>query len=147
MLGKLTIGKLAKITGLTAVTIRYYERCKLLPKSIRSAGGYRLYPDTIIFRLQFIKNAKNLGFTLEEIQDLLGLQSIRTASRKEVKAFTATKLQLVRDKIKSLKQIEQALEFLTSSCNGKGALHDCPILMALYDTAPSFMKSKKENTK
>jgi MerR family copper efflux transcriptional regulator len=143
---ELTVGQLAKLTSLTTVTIRYYERCGLLPKAVRSAGGYRTYSDDIIYRLRFIKNAKSLGFSLEEIQELLSSQIVHSTSPQDVKALTLAKLTLIRAKITSLKQIEQALENLTSRCNGKGALHDCPILKALYESPSACSSSNEEST-
>jgi len=70
----LTIGQLAKKADATPVTIRYYERQGLIPKSKRSQGGFRLYPESVISRFNFIKNAKAVGFSLDEIKELMAFQ-------------------------------------------------------------------------
>lgn len=129
---ELTVGKLAKLAGVTTVTIRYYERCGLLPKATRSIGGYRTYPLSMVGRVRFIKNAQSLGFTLEEVQELVDLQSRSQATSQQVKSLALTKLKLIKEKIISLQQIYNSLESLTMACHGKGELEQCPILEALY---------------
>ena len=127
----LTIGQLAKETGLTTVTIRYYERCGLLPKLNRSNGGFRLYPESILTRFYFIKNAKAVGFELKEIKDLLDFQ-VHKKSSQQVKTCTQQKIQAIEDKIKVLQKIKRTLTQWEKACNGKIAIDQCPILENLY---------------
>lgn len=131
-MGHLTIGELAKVTGVTKVAIRYYERCGLLPKAARSASGYRWYPENMIGRIRFITNAKSVGFTLEEIQALFNLQAQQKTSSRQIKTRTLEKLALIQEKIQSLQKIASALEQLAASCDGRIPLRECPILEALY---------------
>lgn len=128
----LTIGELASQTGVSKVAIRYYERFGLIPKAIRQTSGYRSYPKTIVARIRFIKNAKSVGFTLDEIAELLTLQEHEKATSQQIKSHTLTKLNIIQEKILSLQKMEQALEQLTASCDGKVPLHQCPILEKLY---------------
>ena len=103
-----TIGQLAELTEQTAVTIRHYEKCGLLPKPKRSPGGFRLYPETIIPQFHFIKNAKAVGFDLTEIKTLLDLQA-RKASSQRVKIQAQKIMQEIDVKIETLKQMKHAL--------------------------------------
>lgn len=128
---QLTIGQLAKCTGLTAVTIRYYERCGLLPKLKRSRGGFRLYPEALIPRFYFIQNAKAVGFTLDEIKALLDLQA-RKATSQQVKTRTQQKIQDIDAKITTLQKMKRALSQWEQACDGKIAIDQCPILENLY---------------
>lgn len=128
----LTIGELAKIACLSKVAIRYYERSGLLPQATRRPSGYRVYPETIIPRIRFIKNAKSVGFTLEEIQELLSLQVHENATSQDIRQRTMKKQHAVQEKIAALQKMENALTQLVASCDGKMPLHECPILEALY---------------
>ncbi|QLH42414.1 MAG: heavy metal-responsive transcriptional regulator [Coxiellaceae bacterium] len=128
----LTVGELADQAGVTKVAIRYYERCGLLPKATRLSSGYRAYPEIIINRLRFIKNAKSVGFTLEEIQELIALQEQPNATSQDIKSRTTIKLGIIQEKIQSLQQMANTLEQLVQSCDGQGTLHQCPILETLY---------------
>ena len=88
----LTIGTVAKRAGVPIDTIRYYEREGLLPEPLRRASGYRSYNETAIRQLRFIRRAKDLGFTLEEIRDLLALSSDRRGGVKAVRKRTEQRL-------------------------------------------------------
>lgn len=128
----LTIGKLAKLTGTTAVTIRFYEKHGLLPKSKRSEGGYRLYPEDVIPRFHFIRNAKSVGFSLEEIKILLDLQKSKNSTSKHVRDTTIEKIEEIKTKIDQLKKMQKALESWVNVCDGKVSIDKCPILENLY---------------
>ena len=129
-----TIGQLATITGNTVVTLRYYEKLGLLPAVKRSAGGFRLYPASIIPRFHFIANAKAVGFDLSEIKTLLALQSSR-ASSQTIKAKTQAKIAAIEEKIATLTTMKQALSAWEKACDGKVPLEQCPILTNLYHGA------------
>ena len=127
----LTIGQLAKLTQQTVVTIRYYEKCGLLPKLKRTRGGFRLYPKRIIPRFYFIQNAKAVGFSLDEIKALLDLQA-RKAPSQQVKARTQQRIQNIDTKIKTLQKMKRALSQWEKACDGKILIDQCPILENLY---------------
>ena len=128
----LTIGKVARQVGLGVETIRFYERENLLPVAHRDpSSGYRRYTSETVLRLQFIARAKELGFTLREIRELLELRSSNRGSCKSVRSKAEEKLQHVRQKIQHLQHIEKALLTLTKTCPGTDDLIECPILSAL----------------
>ena len=135
----LSIGKLAKVSHTGIETIRFYERRGLLPSPPRSAAGYRRYPTATVQRLQFIHRAKALGFTLDEITDLLALQqdTTRNHSRAEVKAISEAKLARIEEKIRHLEGMRAALAQLVSACSGEGPVQGCPIIEALAEGEPS----------
>lgn len=141
----LTIGKLAQRTGITKVAIRYYERLGLIPKAMRQASDYRLYPESTISWITFIKNAKSVGFTLDEIKELLSLEQHTHTTSQMIKSHTLTKLKAIQEKINCLQGMADTLTALTQSCNGKMPLQECPILKALHqDVLPINYTSKEK---
>lgn len=126
-----TIGKVARLTDVGIETIRFYEREGLIPEPPRRESGYRQYPRVTIDRILFIKRAKDLGFTLAEINELLSLRVGSGTTCADVKRKADQKIEDVKTKIKSLKRIQKALEKLTHQCRGKGSVSECPILEAL----------------
>ncbi len=130
-MSKLTIGKLAKMAGVSTDTVRFYERCGLLQPPARSASNYRLYPEKDVLRLRFIVRAKHLGFTLNEIKELLTLRYDPSATKKEVKSLTIKKIEDVKKRITDLQRILATLETLVETCDGQGLADDCPILAAM----------------
>ena len=131
----LTIGQLAKRTDTTAVAIRYYEKQGLIPKSKRTQGGFRLYPESVISRFHFIKNAKGVGFSLEEIKELLSLQQKKGMPSKAIKDLTLSKIDEIQDKVKILKQMQKVLVTWAEACDGKAPIEQCPILEHLYQSS------------
>jgi MerR family copper efflux transcriptional regulator len=132
----LTIGAVAKRAGVQIDTIRYYEREGLLPAPLRRASGYRSYNESVISRLRFIRRAKDLGFTLEEIRDLLALSADRHRGVKEVKQRAEHRLATIDARIAELTRIRKGLEALIEACPGHGDPEQCPILQALADEVP-----------
>ncbi|HTV84258.1 MAG TPA: heavy metal-responsive transcriptional regulator [Dyella sp.] len=132
----LTIGAVAKRAGVAIDTIRYYEREGLLPEPLRRASGYRSYNETAISRLRFIRRAKDLGFTLEEIRDLLALSADRHRGVKAVRERARQRLASIDARIAELTRIRHGLEQLIEACPGRGDPEHCPILRALADEAP-----------
>lgn len=128
----LTVGKLAKLSQVSTVTVRYYERTGLIPKAIRTSSGYRLYPEGLVARMRFIKNAKDLGFSLEEIEELLDLQNLSNAKGHHVKEHAHKKMELIRQKIKQLQSVLTSLEELDAVCHGDMPIEECPILESIY---------------
>lgn len=127
----LKIGQVARRTGLTVETVRFYEKQRLIEAPERSASGYRQYPVEAVKRLKFIQRAKDAGFTLSDIGDLLALRQRPDASCADVKLSASRKLEEVERKIGDLQCIRDALGKLILRCNGRGDLSECPILEAL----------------
>jgi len=127
----LTIGKLANAAGVGVETIRFYEREGLLPKPPRKRSGYRQYPPDAVARVLFIRRAKELGFTLKEITELLELRIDPDKSCADVRALAKAKIVDVEEKMADLARIRAALEKLAKACRGKGPTSECPILDAI----------------
>ncbi len=127
----LTIGEVAGKAGVGVETIRFYERKGLIDEPPRRESGYRQFPVETVARLRFIRQAKDLGFTLEEIKELLSLKHDPSAKSGEVKMKVESKIDDIQGKIRILQNMEKILVELTSSCNGCGSTSECPILEAL----------------
>jgi len=127
----LTIGRLAKQARVNRETVRYYEQRRLLPRPSRSAAGYRVFSDDAVRRLRFIRHAKMLGFSLEEIKDLLALRihSIDTCER--VRERTQTKIADIEGKIETLQRMKDSLSELITACSRRRKTDECPILDCL----------------
>lgn len=132
----LTIGKVARGAGLAIDTVRYYEREGLLNKPARTAAGYRHYSSDAVSRLRFIRQAKDLGFSLSEIKELLALRVTPGKSCADVRRHAEHKITDVDRRIASLKRMRGALVKLASACSGKGPVSQCPILEALEQKEP-----------
>lgn len=124
----LSIGQLAKACDVNIQTIRYYERQGLLPEPERRLSGYRMYSPDYMQRIRFIKRAKELGFTLKEISDLLSLRVDRKTSCADVKKRADSKIIDMEEKIQSLQRMKSALEALAATCGEGGPRGECPIL-------------------
>ena len=128
-----TIGAVAKRAGVAIDTIRYYEREGLLPEPLRRASGYRSYDEGAVSQLRFIRRAKDLGFTLEEIRELLALSADRQRGVKAVKKRAEQRLAAIEQRIAELQRVRDGLAQLVSACPGHGKPEACPILRALCD--------------
>lgn len=129
----LTIGQVARAANVHVETLRYYERRGLVPKPPRSPSLYRYYPEDTVPRVQFVKHAQELGFSLLEIRDLLSLRAAPKARCADVKRRTATKIEEIEAKIRALQAMRRALRRLVSQCDGELPASACPILEALDD--------------
>ena len=127
----LSIGKIAKRAGISVETIRFYEHKGLLQEPQRKESGYRQYQEEDIRKLVFIQHAKNLGFSLNEIRELMSLQTDSKSTSREVKDLAQHKLHDIEEKIKMLQRMRQTLKHLVDKCPGKGPTSECPILDAL----------------
>jgi MerR family mercuric resistance operon transcriptional regulator len=127
----LTIGNLAEACGVNLETVRYYERRGLLPKPPRSASGYRLFPAEAVQRLRFIQRAKELGFSLAEIRELLSLRVSPHNRSAAIRSRTEAKIADIEEKIRALESIKRTLKKLTKACAGCGPISECPILESL----------------
>ena len=108
----------------------------LLPAPARSASGYRLYADDAVRRLQFIRQAQLLGFSLAEIQDLLSLRMQPGTTCADIRMRAKEKISAVEKKIEDLERIKNALTALATACHGKGPTSECPILESLDTGEP-----------
>jgi MerR family mercuric resistance operon transcriptional regulator len=129
----LTIGEVAKAADVSVETVRFYEREGLIPQPARRRSGYRQYGPDAVRRLRFIRRAKDLGFTLKEIGELLDLRVDPRRSCAEVRALAKAKMADVEAKMLDLARIQAALTDVVRTCRGKGPTSECPILDALDD--------------
>ncbi|TFE68837.1 MerR family transcriptional regulator [Methylacidiphilum sp. Yel] len=127
----LTIGKVANMAGVGVETIRFYERKGLLPKPARSLSGYRLYDQNALKTISFIKRAKELGLSLNEVKELLFLP--KEGSCQRVLQKVKRKIEDLEKRIKDLRRIKESLENLANSCQKNRTEKPCPILSALED--------------
>jgi MerR family transcriptional regulator, copper efflux regulator len=123
------IGVLAKRVGVRIDTVRYYERSGLLAPKARLASGYRRYGETELSKLRFIRRAQALGFTLNEVRELLALSRRRDVSR--VKRAAQEKLADVERRIAEVARVREGLLGLVAACPGHGRAENCPILRTL----------------
>ena len=127
----LKIGDVAERGGVNLQTIRYYEREGLLPEPPRLASGYRIFPESSVRRVRFIKRTQELGFSLAEIRDLLSLREDAGAGAQEIRDRARAKVVDIEERIRALRAMKEALNSLAEKCPGCGPLSECPILDAL----------------
>lgn len=124
----LTIGRLAAATGVNLETVRYYERIGLMPPPARAASGHRIYEQSHVRRLAFIRRARELGFGIEQIRTLLAIAEPNRSSCAEVRELAQTHLDEVRAKLADLAKLERILAATVSRCSGDPAPTCCPVL-------------------
>ncbi len=129
----LTIGQVADAAEVNIQTIRYYERRGLFPMPRRTPAGYRQYADDAVARVRFIKHAQQLGFSLREIEELLGLRVRHGAACDTVERKTRQKIEVVHQRIRDLQRMKRTLERLAAACMARRPTDDCPILEVLED--------------
>ena len=127
----LTTGRLAQKAQVNVETVRYYERRGLIPEPPRGNSGYRQYSQDAVARIRFIKRAKELGFSLQEISELLSLRVDPETTCGDVKGRAEAKIADIEGKILALQSMKEALANLVASCSGDGPTSECPILEAL----------------
>ena len=127
----LSIGQMARQADVGIETVRFYERQGLLSEPARKASGYRQYTEDAVIRLRFIKRAKELGFSLKEIAELITLRFDPDTTCAEVKERAQHKLTDIEARIRDLNKMKKVLQKLTITCKGSGALEGCSILEAL----------------
>jgi MerR family mercuric resistance operon transcriptional regulator len=129
----LRIGEAAREAGVNIQTLRYYERRKLLPRPDRTETGYRLFSSEAVRHVRFIKKAQALGFSLEEIRDLIAVSRGDETTCADVRGFVRKKLAAIDERIRQLRAIRKALQTLTDACPGSGKRLECPILSSLEE--------------
>jgi MerR family mercuric resistance operon transcriptional regulator len=145
---RLTIGELAKRAAVNRETVRYYERRRLLPRPSRSVSGYRIYSVDALKRLRFIRHAKALGFSLREIGELLALRVNSVGACAQVQERTATKIADIDKRLRSLKQVRDALSELVDACSRRRKSNGCPILDSLdangwFEQIPTVREARR----
>jgi MerR family mercuric resistance operon transcriptional regulator len=132
---RFTIGGLAQRAGVGVETIRYYQRRGLLAEPEKPYGGIRSYGENEVRRVRFIKEGQKLGFSLDEIAELLSLEDGRHC--REAKAIALGKLAVIRERIRALRDMERILAGLTASCTESDQAASCPIIRALLGEKPA----------
>ncbi|GMV83933.1 MAG: heavy metal-responsive transcriptional regulator [Planctomycetota bacterium] len=127
----LTIGKVARQAAVGIETIRFYEREGLIAEPPRRESGYRQYPPETVDRVRFIKRAKELGFSLREIRELLSLRAKPGVGCADIYKRAKKKIDDIKERIRTLQAMRRALSTLMSECTGRGPVSECPILDAL----------------
>jgi len=125
------IGDLGRLTGTKVVTIRYYEKVGLLPEAPRSAGNYRIYGTDDLNRLRFIRRCRNLGFSVDQVKDLVALSSDERRPCGEVDDLTRLHLEEIEGKIADLNTLAAELRRISASCDGATHISNCRIIEAL----------------
>ena len=129
----LKIGAVAERGGVNPQTIRYYERQGLLPAPPRLQSGYRMFPDSTVRRVRFIKSAQELGFSLAEIGELLAIQIDPVGECAAVQRMARAKVSNIDGRIATLKRMRSVLSRLANECPGRGTAQECPILETIDD--------------
>lgn len=129
---RLTRGRVAALTGCNIETIRYYERVGLMPPPPRTEGGHRLYDETLVKRLGFIRRCRELGFPLADIRVLLDLVDRHDYTCAEIRDITVAHVEDVHRKIADLRRLEKTMISMIEQCDG-GAIPECPVIDALFD--------------
>jgi DNA-binding transcriptional MerR regulator len=145
--GRLSIGQLSKATGVKVVTIRYYEQIKLMPSPLRTEGNYRAYSREHLHRLQFIRRCRDLGFTLDQLRDLLHLSTQAGLKCAAVDRITDNHLSQIEHKIADLSRLAVELRRIKNRCSGKGIIADCRILEALAPVALAAESTQNGNAR
>ena len=133
------IGRVSREAGVNAQTLRYYERRGLLPKTSRLASGYREYDAATVGLVRFIKNAQELGFTLNEIRELIALRAKRSRSDEDVRRVATRKIEEMDRRIRQLTDMKDELAALVEQCNATRCRDDCVIIDAFDDACRSSM--------
>jgi Hg(II)-responsive transcriptional regulator len=124
------IGTAAERAGVNIQTLRYYERRGLLPRPPRRRSGYREFPDDAVRMVRFIKRAQDLGFTLDEVEELLRLRNDKRRDRVRIRAVATKRVQQIERKVVELTAMKRALSHLLHCCE-EGSTLECPIIEAL----------------
>jgi MerR family copper efflux transcriptional regulator len=128
----MNIGEVAKSSGINAKLIRHYESIGIIPKASRSDGGYRVYSETDVNILVFVKHARSLGFSMKEIKKLVSLWRNKSRASSEVKALANAHVKEMETKISELQEMVKTLKHLAKCCHGDDR-PDCPILEGLAE--------------
>jgi MerR family mercuric resistance operon transcriptional regulator len=137
----LSRGALAARSGCNVETIRYYEQIGILPPPPRSQGGHRLYGQDLVKRLTFVLRSRELGFTLEEIRQLLRLVDSSNYTCAQIEALAHEHVRDICRRIADLNKLKSVLEAMASQCSGDN-IPDCPIVEALFDLQGPLLSAR-----
>jgi MerR family copper efflux transcriptional regulator len=141
----MNIGQAAKASGVSAKMIRYYESIGLIANVVRTASGYRVYSDNDVHALRFISRARDLGFSVEQMTDLLALWRDRSRASADVKAIALEHIQQLERKAQALQQMSETLKHLADHCHGDER-PECPIIeefaKSLAPDAPASQRQR-----
>ncbi len=126
----MNIGEAAKASGVSAKMLRHYEAVGLVPATARAASGYRIYSDADVHTLRFIRHARDLGFPIKQIAELLALWRDRSRPSRQVKSLALAHVAELDAKVAELMAMKATLEHLAHCCHGNDR-PDCPILESL----------------
>ncbi|HSI49991.1 MAG TPA: Cu(I)-responsive transcriptional regulator [Ideonella sp.] len=135
MSAPMNIGEAAKASGVSAKMIRHYESVGLFPEASRTEAGYRQYSEKEVSTLRFVRQSRDLGFSIEQIRELLGLWQNRRRPSRQVKALAEAHLQELEQKLQELQAMKSTLQHLVHCCHGDDR-PDCPILDTLAQGEP-----------
>ncbi|MXQ12646.1 Cu(I)-responsive transcriptional regulator [Microvirga makkahensis] len=138
----MNIGHASAASGVSAKMIRYYESIGLIPKTVRTEAGYRVYSEQDVHTLRFIRRARDLGFSVEQIADLVSLWRDRERASKDVKTIALGHVSVLERKIRELQEMASTLKHLAENCSGDSRPH-CPIIeeLANEDSPPVLAKA------
>ena len=142
----MNIGQAAKVSGVSAKMIRYYESIGLAASAARSAGNYRVYGEEDVHRLRFIGQARALGFSMEQIRELLGLWRNKRRASATVKAIATQRIHELDTRIAALSGMRDTLAYLAQHCDGDDR-PACPILDAMSSAAPRELSATPYGTR
>ena len=143
---RMNIGEAAKASGVSAKMIRHYEQVGLIPAVARTEAGYRQYGEAGVHTLRFVRHARDLGFSITEIGELVGLWHNRKRPSRQVKALAQAHLQELDQKAQELLQMKATLEHLVRCCHGDDR-PDCPILETLAGDRPDAVPGRRKGAK
>jgi Hg(II)-responsive transcriptional regulator len=129
----LSIGQVAKQTGVTVETVRFYEKRGLIEQARRTASGYRQYSPGTVKRVRFIQHAKDAGFTLNDIAELLALRQAPGETCAPIRERAREKIEAVDSRLRDLQRIRDALSKLVGKCDANDPMGDCPIMESLEE--------------
>lgn len=140
----MNIGEAAEASGVSAKMVRYYEEIGLIPKARRTLSGYRVYAPSDVHSLRFIKQARNLGFSIEQIEQLLALWQDRRRPSRKVKELAHAHIEELEARIREMRDMKRTLETLVKQCHGDDR-PDCPILEGLEKVLPVGTAAKSSS--
>ena len=141
---RMNIGQAAAVSGVSAKMIRHYESVGLFPEAARTESGYRQYAAREVNTLRFIRQSRDLGFSIEQIRELLGLWQNRRRPSRQVKALAEAHIQELEQKLQELQAMKATLEHLAHCCHGDDR-PDCPIIESLADESGPISASNSRS--
>lgn len=138
----MNIGEAAKASGVSTKMIRYYETIGLITSPLRTESGYRVYSDNEVHALRFISSARDLGFSVQQMGDLLALWRDRTRASADVKAIALGHIEVLEEKARALRVMSRTLRHLADTCLGDDR-PDCPIIEGFAEAAAPASKKRE----